>query len=249
MFKVKFDHVISIGEQCGCAMYLNRHRLRYASYPFDWLDNCPFSNRITLITNNLEGFLLEKNTEFYSHAKDPIHEIWIDKGTQFTFAHDFEKNCVKAEAFPQVKAKYDRRIARFYRHIREAKHVLLVWWGRDSVVAPEELLKGQAALSSFFGKPIHLLAIQNDKTASVCREEKLSEYVLRYVVDFHMYNYTEMPGVTIGDTQMSDPIFSKIRCAGKGITLFRHTCANIVSSIIPFKSLRRSVRKRIRGGR
>ena len=53
MFTNKFDLVVSMGEDCACAMYLRKSSLRDASYPFDWLCHATFERRIECLKNQL----------------------------------------------------------------------------------------------------------------------------------------------------------------------------------------------------
>lgn len=61
MFTNKFDLVVSMGEDCACAMYLRKSSLRDASYPFDWLCHATFERRIECLKNHFDGFLEKEN--------------------------------------------------------------------------------------------------------------------------------------------------------------------------------------------
>lgn len=263
MFKIKFDHVISLGANCGCAMYLKRHHLRAASYPFDWLGGSSLVKRAYMIVNNFDNFMQYDALRFMEVSPDPIHDIWEEVTNGITYAHDFEKGGVLEEMFPAVRAKYDRRIKRFYRSIRESSRVLLVYWSRNSVVSTEDALEVQQVLSRFFGKELYLLVVQNEKGTEPYRETVLSDYVRMCHVDFHMEKYTVAPGITIGDTEMSDPIFARIRCAGKFKRCCRYwvvkSCAairasrfmlvfsRILCTFVPGRERRRALRDALRG--
>ena len=58
MFRKKFDLVMSLGYDCGCAMYLKKYNLRGYSCPFDWVYSSTFEKKIELIINDFDGFLL-----------------------------------------------------------------------------------------------------------------------------------------------------------------------------------------------
>lgn len=167
MFRAKFDRVISIGEQCGCALYLRKHFLRFASYPLDWIGGPDFGTRVDLITRRFAGFLEREDLVFSEVTPDMKHDVWVNKVTGFHFVHDFDHGKAMDEAFPEVKRKYDRRIERFFRHIDAARRVLLVYWSRDKMVPAEELVPAQQRLSRFFGKDVYLLVIQHDATGGV----------------------------------------------------------------------------------
>lgn len=80
-FSKKFDLIVSIGEDCSCTSYLRRCNLQKLSYPFDWLTNAPFENRIDLIINDFNDFLniddleiMQKPTEFESDSNCDYYE-------------------------------------------------------------------------------------------------------------------------------------------------------------------------------
>ncbi|MBQ8743758.1 MAG: hypothetical protein IJZ18_01060, partial [Mailhella sp.] len=95
LFDRKFDYVISIGEDCPCAMYLKRHKLRDASYPFDWLRQATFEKRIELIVNDFCGFMKKENLRWKAKPatgpRDTENDIYDDIATDFQFFHDFKE--------------------------------------------------------------------------------------------------------------------------------------------------------------
>lgn len=88
----RFDRVISLGENCGCANYLRAFYLRDAAYPFDWLGGAAFKRRVELILNDFLGFLEKDNLE-----KVGTHEngdIYKDKNIGLISPHDFSKGAI-----------------------------------------------------------------------------------------------------------------------------------------------------------
>lgn len=163
MLNKKYDFVVSIGEDCACAMYLNKFLLRTRSYPFDWLCNAPFETRINLILNDFDGFMEHDNMRWFpkpsSGLRDMENENYEDTATKFYFYHDFKSGVDFESMFSIVREKYDRRIKRFYDALANSKNVLLVWWSRDKVIPSETLIKAQKLVSKKFNKDIDIANI------------------------------------------------------------------------------------------
>lgn len=238
MLKNKFDLVISIGEDCACAMFLNKTHLRTASYPMDWLCHATFEQRINLICNNFDHFLEKSNMKWFPKPsrglRDLENENYEDTATGFYFYHDFPSNMRFEESFPTVKEKYNRRIARFYRNINKAKNVLLVWWSRDKIIKNRILLQAQNKISNRFGKDIYLLAIENNPNSAI-QEIRLSDFVTKYTANI-IGNTT----TTLGLEETSIHIFSKIPYQK---VQFKKILAKILTLFIPIKKWRKNIRK------
>src|SRR5574344_713276 len=134
LFNKKFDFIVGIGEDCACSTYLRKFNLQNRSYPFDWLTKAPFSNRINLILNDFQNFMNKENLhriEIKDVITDTNCDYYEDIETELYFYHDFAKNTPFEISYPLVKAKYDRRISRFYEQIKKSENILFVWWSRD----------------------------------------------------------------------------------------------------------------------
>ena len=116
MFTNKFDLVVSMGEDCACAMYLRKSSLRDASYPFDWLCHATFERRIECLKNHFDGFLEKENMRRLDKPttglRDLENDSYEDVNTGFYFYHDFKENVPFDIVFSGVKNKYERRIER-----------------------------------------------------------------------------------------------------------------------------------------
>ena len=99
IFNTEFDRVISIDEDCACAMYLKELFLRDASYPFDWLCNATFEKKkkIELILDGFDGFLIKENMRCFpkplvglrDEKKKKKNDYYEDTNNGFHFLHDF----------------------------------------------------------------------------------------------------------------------------------------------------------------
>lgn len=220
---------------------MRRAGLRQASYPLDWITGPTFEKRVELLLNHFSGFLELENLQIT--GRNEFHASVKDSQLGITLVHDFEFGVPLESAFPLVKEKYNRRIARLYRDVAEKPKVLFVWFGQYSEVSPQRLLQGLETLSGFFGKEIYLIAFQNakDQKEPIC--EKLSPYLLRYVLDFQTKRHR------MGDKKLFHRILRKIAFRGKWKNKLRQSLSRIMLGAIPIKSLRDTRRIRSLWGR
>lgn len=107
-------HYISLGYFCSIALELERLGLRTESSPFDWLiSDC--EGVFAAIENHFHNFLdydsMSQSSRNRSHYKDLTYNMH--------FFHDFTPYLPLAKQIQDVKAKYQRRIDRFYKSITE----------------------------------------------------------------------------------------------------------------------------------
>ena len=112
----RYENVISLGYFCGVAIELEKMGLRNQSYPFDWLITANFEKVLEFIENGFVGFLEYDN--LYQEAS-VYHQYYFDAVNNIHFYHDFSQYASLKEQFAEVKAKYARRIARFYETIKK----------------------------------------------------------------------------------------------------------------------------------
>ena len=145
-----FDEVISLGYECQVAWQLETNGLRKYAYPFDWF-RTSFESLMAFIKNKGEHFFeIDKICIIapylghitYFHVQDLIYGI-------HSF-HDFLVTPPLAN-YEMVKAKYDRRIERFFKVLESNKRVLFVREGlsREQTEELDRLLKDLYPALSF----------------------------------------------------------------------------------------------------
>lgn len=248
MYDVEFDVVISIGEDCACAMYLKELFLRDASYPFDWLCNATFEKRIELIVDGFDGFLLKENMKWFpkptTGLRDKENDNYEDTNTGFYFYHDFKENVSLDETYDEVRKKYDRRIKRFYNSILANERILFVWWSRDKKIEDFKLVEAQEKLSCRFGKNVYLMCFENECGSVKIKEKQISEHIMKITADLLKGEKT-----TQGDKETTLKALRKVRKKNVGYirvkSKFRKILANILAGLIPVKSLRKHIRRKV----
>lgn len=254
MLATKYDFVCGVGSDCGCAGHLVRNHLRQASYPLDWIGVWELGPEGTarLIADEFAGFLRLENLRKCPYQptddyRDRDHEFYLDVAQRVVFGHDFPVGRPPAEAYPAVKAKYDRRVRRFYETVRRSRAVLFVRWSwrenptEASVVRMAEILRGK-----FPGRRIDVLMMRNaDRPELAART--LGDGV--FLVDGPFHPDGGHPA--FGDKAANDAVFSLIRLRGKGrADLRRHLArlwVRLRSAFIFDRERRHAFRERVAG--
>ena len=123
-----YDFVVSLGYDCHCATMLRKCGLRSCSSPLDWLTAAPLETRLKLVETRFAGFLEKgnmKKLEKEPGAPGKGNDHYEDTATGLRFFHDFRETLPFDESYSQVKAKYDRRIARLYDNVGKSKKTLV----------------------------------------------------------------------------------------------------------------------------
>jgi hypothetical protein len=126
-----YDTIINLGGDCQVAWQLKLNNLRPYSLPFDWLV-IPCSAIIKLLDNNFNNFLAKESLTFinkqpYPHIRDHLYSINLLH--TFTLSENF------LDTYDEVKAKYDKRTARFWHLINQGKKVLFIRKGITKIEA------------------------------------------------------------------------------------------------------------------
>ena len=246
MFDTKFNLIVSIGGNCACAMYLNELGIRMRSYPFDWLSWASFGQRIDTLCGRFAGFLEKQNVAWYGPGTgDNANDVYLDGVTGYRFVHDFPKGMTYDEAYPLVRAKYDRRIARLLDELDRGISVCLVWWSVDMHPTDAECSAAIERVRQTFPKSdCRLLVFENDMACSSghVEERPLSEHCLKVVGCIA----PEGSGV-LGLQKTNRRIFRRLRMGpALAAEQRRHDARRALVHLLTFWHLDRAARKRAR---
>lgn len=183
MFDERFDLVFGLGANCACAMYLNNTAYRMRSLPFDWIAKASFTQRVATLCSRFSGFLAKENVVF---ALEPPagrpHNVYRDTVQGYEFVHDFPKGMSYEDSYPEVRAKYDRRIARLLGLLDGGISACLVWWSADMKAEDSDCVFGIEEIRRAFPKSdCRLLVFENDLSFPRGRAEeiRLSEFCIK----------------------------------------------------------------------
>lgn len=210
--KYKYDIVYSIGHDCACSMYLQKHNLRIASGPLDWLTSVPAHQRFDMILNEFDNFINIDDFQFVEKNPNIVNDDKCDYyqniRTGLYFYHDFPTKVPLAESFPEVEKKYKRRIERFFKNIKEKQNVLLVWFSHYHNTTNEQWIEFAKKLCDKNGKQIDFLIIQHMENQYAPIKTQIADNILRY--DLHTIKKDKNGNnTTVGNEQLCDKIFAE----------------------------------------
>ena len=260
--KRSYDIIYSLGCNCSTAGFLNKHYLRNTSGPFDWWAVTPFPEefdwRIRLICTHFEGFMQKENMEREplpeGAPEDTLFQNYLDHfGPGFHFPHDFPAGVPFEQAYPKVKAKYERRIARFYQKIQESERVLLVWQSlcQDSC-EPNRIKRLCEEACRALGKTVDFLLIWQDDSMSRDQapvKQELAPNIILWRANIYRKGENNLP-LYMGAPELMDPIFRAYALRGaEHVAFWNHTrrcigrpLGSFLSCFIPVRSWRKRVR-------
>ncbi len=144
----KYDLIVSIGSRCKISHNLRRYGLQLESFPFDWIYIQNPAVVENLFATNFKNFFKEENLRLRS--KQPKFDEVDDLGTGIYSAHDFDTNRSIHDCYPEVMAKFNRRIAKLKDRLLHAKTVLMVFGAEDNFISDEEIIQQFACLQKRF---------------------------------------------------------------------------------------------------
>lgn len=246
----KYDIIYSIGRDCACALYLQQNGLRSTSGPFDWLTNAGFEDRFELMLNDFQCFLdkkdlmqmpkptqfpADKNNDYYENIKNNLY-----------FWHDFPADESFENAYPKVKLKYERRIKRFYKNIKNKDRVLLVWFSQVHQTPDNVVLELCNRFSEKMGKKIDFLIIEHQEGLNIAKKYMLSENIERWQCHATKFDENGFPE-TQGNKELIQPIFSLYQLRVPLIKKVKYVLlklfAKFVCLFVPVKKWRKRIRK------
>ena len=212
--KKKYDIVYSIGRDCWCASYLWECGVRLTSGPFDWLTKASFEDRFILMLNDFKYFLDKKYLKLMpkptNRPVDENNDYYENIKTHLYFWHDFSCDKSFDEAYPLVKEKYERRIKRFYRNIKNKKNVLLVWFSQVDQTPDDVVLDLCKRFCLKMNKKIDFLIIEHKEGLNEARSYILADNIKRWHCHARKNDENGKP-VSNGNKELVFPIFSTIQ--------------------------------------
>lgn len=211
LFKVKYDHVISFGATCGCAMHMTRHCLRNCSLPLDWVGTFLIGLKgvVDLVCGGFKDYLLLKNLVPY----EPRPGWYIDQVWKVISGHDFREDIPIAEQYDKVMEKVHRRQARLLSFLAEPSKKLVLF--RDTTKGAEDDATILAAVrrlkAAFPAGTTNVVYLRNRKGFDGFERRDLAPDVVVFDAWFHKPEIH----VSLGDIALNDRVFSRIRARGK----------------------------------
>ena len=217
MRRIRYDFVSSIGHYCGAAMYMRRHCLRSMSGPLDWVGEDPggLANHVDIICRDFRGFMDKANLIPLVNPRTAIDDLandyYRDGGTGILTYHDFPTGVSLDESYGNVRARFDRRIRRFYETVAAARHVLLIFQTKTQKLTEPEVASAAARLREKLGSHVDLLVVESVPGMAGLDVQELSPGV-----DYARgWLFRPEKHWIMGDRDLYDRIYSRIRCKGR----------------------------------
>ncbi|WP_308637941.1 DUF1796 family putative cysteine peptidase [Paenibacillus silvisoli] len=126
--KGSYDAIYSLGDLCIPAIQMELNEIRPFAGPLDWMQSQNLPDVTRLLANRFAGFMDLSHLEVISKASDKLYYV---KETEYNVYsnHDFyihQNFPPELNAYPEVKAKYDRRIARFLEKAALSQKILYI---------------------------------------------------------------------------------------------------------------------------
>lgn len=127
-----------MGAACPTANVLTETGLRLFSGPYDWVSGMGCCERLVLMLSDFDGYLNCEALRLTSTEPDARgHISVINDANGVSFPHDFCSSDIQTD-YPEVKEKYERRIARLKRLMQDAA-VLMVYITKETESRPNAL--------------------------------------------------------------------------------------------------------------
>lgn len=158
--KGEYDAIFSLGDLCLAAMQLERFNLRPYAGVLDWMASYNLSDVSRLLANRFAGFMDYPNLKVVGNASDKLYLV-LEQQYNFLSNHDFftaNNFPPHLAAYPEIKAKYDRRVARFLEKMETADHILFI----RTEGTYDQAAELEAVLTGLVKKNFKVLLIQHD---------------------------------------------------------------------------------------
>lgn len=144
-----YDLVFGLGNACSCSQTLRAADLQFLSFPFDWVimsGEDDLARRVATISDGFAGWFEKEDLEKVGVYETGNKDIYRNNATGTIFNHEFWRNEDIDQAYPAVRAKYNRRIRRFLDLLLSSREILVLRVDRPDQVPPTTEEECRAAL-------------------------------------------------------------------------------------------------------
>ncbi len=152
-----YDQIVSLGYSCQVAFQLEHNGVRTLAHPFDWF-HTPIESLLKFIANEGKNFFdLDKIYVMGAYPGDPARLQVYDTVYGIISYHDF-LSFPHLSNYAEIKAKYDKRIKRFFNLLQSNQRVLFV---RQDVSKEQAEYLDEVLHSTYPNLSYTLIAINN----------------------------------------------------------------------------------------
>lgn len=123
-----YDAIYSLGHLCLASIQLEKNGIRPFAGPLDWMASPSLPDVNRLLANRFHNFMAYPHLVTVNRASDKLYNVHETFYNVFS-NHDFYTHNnfpPHLAAYPEVKAKYDRRVKRLLDKARTCKRLLFI---------------------------------------------------------------------------------------------------------------------------
>ncbi len=172
--KGNYDAIYSLGDVCLAALQLRKNNLRPFAGPLDWMSSPSLPNVSRLLKNRFKGYMDKANLvpSGYSTGVDSKEQYLCltDTGYQIISSHDFkasQNTFTNLASYPEVRAKFDRRIKKFLNILSNGKRILFI----RTEGTFEEVLELDSVLSELVKNEYAILLVNHTSTSDLIEKD------------------------------------------------------------------------------
>lgn len=172
--KGNYDAIFSLGDLCLASLQLRKINLRPFAGPLDWMSSPSLPNVSRLLKNRFAGYMDKSNLipSGYSTGVDSSEQYLCltDMGYQIVSSHDFkasQNTFSNLATYPEVRAKFDRRIKRFLEMLSTGKRILFI----RTEGSFDEVLELETVLSELVKNDFAILLVNHTGTNQLIEKD------------------------------------------------------------------------------
>lgn len=177
-------------------MALRKAGLQFASYPLDWMGSPGIVASAQMIDREFAGWFEKDDLELVAVRGGSFNNnVYQNRKNRFGFPHDFPRTRKFEELYPEVAAKYARRVTRFLADVRQVKSALVVYIERpiNPRASDADLAEARRILEAKFpGVAFELVYFFFDKGREGYAETAVAPGTTAIACDYATYDWGEI---------------------------------------------------------
>ncbi len=172
--KGNYHAIYSLGDLCLAALQLRKNNLRPYAGPLDWMSSPNLSNVSLLLKNRYEGFMDKANLipSGYSTGVNSSEQYlcMTDMTYQIVSSHDFkasQNTFTNLATYPEVRAKFDRRIERFMDNLSRSDRLLFI----RTEGSFEDIIELESVLAKLIKRDFSILLVNHTNTDALIEKD------------------------------------------------------------------------------
>ncbi|RDU64778.1 DUF1796 family putative cysteine peptidase [Helicobacter sp. MIT 14-3879] len=157
---ISADLILSIGNHCHAAYYMQEYNLRKFASPIDWMKYYSLDSLLELFRNDFNSFFINHYEDF-EKAQDNGKCRWlVDKNNGMIARHHFLKEYPLEKQFENFYKKQMQRFSKIKNYLRSAKSIAFISCREDSI---EDMKKFLLGFYKLYNIKLTIINFRNDK--------------------------------------------------------------------------------------